>query len=57
VLIIAAYDDTHRYLRQQVAEAIQNSDRADECIAIYHDPTSVAEGSRSPVQLLFICGQ
>jgi len=45
VLIIAEYDDTNRYLRQQVAEAIQTSDRAEDCIAIYQDPTSVDEGA------------
>lgn len=39
VLIFTEYDDTRRYLHQQIAAAIQNSDRADDRIAIYHGPT------------------
>src|SRR5262249_27276826 len=43
ILIFTEYDDTKRYLQQQIAGAIQSSDRADERIAIYHGPTPVDE--------------
>ncbi len=39
ILIFTEYDDTKRYLQQQIAGAIQNSDRAEDRIAIYHGPT------------------
>jgi SNF2 family DNA or RNA helicase len=39
VLIFTEYDDTKRYLHQQLAAAIQGSDQADERIAIFHGPT------------------
>lgn len=39
VLIFTEYDDTKRYLQQQLAAAMQGSDRADDRIAIYHGPT------------------
>jgi superfamily II DNA or RNA helicase len=39
ILIFTEYDDTKRYLHQQLATAIQASDRADDRIAIYHGPT------------------
>ena len=43
ILIFTEYDDTKRYLHQQLAGAIQHSDRADERIAIYHGPTPIEE--------------
>src|SRR5271157_4426463 len=43
VLIFTEYDDTKRYLQQQLAAAIANTDRASERIAIYHGPTPPAE--------------
>jgi SNF2 family DNA or RNA helicase len=43
VLIFTEYDDTKRYLQQQLAAAIQGSDRADDRIAIYHGPTPPAD--------------
>jgi SNF2 family DNA or RNA helicase len=39
VLIFTEYDDTKRYLHQQLASAIQGSDQADDRIAIFHGPT------------------
>jgi superfamily II DNA or RNA helicase len=39
ILIFTEYDDTKRYLQQQLAGAIEGSDRADQRIAIYHGPT------------------
>jgi len=39
VLIFTEYDDTKRYLQQQITEAIYASDRAEDRIAIYHGPT------------------
>lgn len=39
VLIFTEYDDTKRYLHQQLATAIQASDQSDNRIAIYHGPT------------------
>jgi superfamily II DNA/RNA helicase len=43
VLIFTEYDDTKRYLQQQLGAAIANTDRASERIAIYHGPTPPAE--------------
>jgi DNA-binding transcriptional regulator YiaG len=43
ILIFTEYDDTKRYLHQQLAGAIQNSDCADDRIAIYHGPTPIDE--------------
>lgn len=43
VLIFTEYDDTKRYLHQQIAAAIRGSDRADDRIAIYHGPTPTEE--------------
>ena len=43
VIIFTEYDDTKRYLQQQLAAAIATTDRADERIAIYHGPTPPAE--------------
>ena len=39
VIIFTEYDDTKRYLQQQLAGAIEGSDRAEQRIAIYHGPT------------------
>jgi superfamily II DNA or RNA helicase len=39
VLIFTEYDDTKRYLQQQLAGTIERSDRAEQRIAIYHGPT------------------
>jgi superfamily II DNA or RNA helicase len=39
VLIFTEYDDTKRYLHQQLNAAINGSDRADDRIAIFHGPT------------------
>jgi superfamily II DNA/RNA helicase len=39
VIIFTEYDDTKRYLQQQLNAAISDSDRADERIAIFHGPT------------------
>ena len=43
VLIFTEYDDTKRYLQQQLSAAIDATDRADERIAIFHGPTPHAE--------------
>ena len=43
VLIFTEYDDTKRYLQQQLSAAIATTDRAGERIAIYHGPTPPAE--------------
>ena len=43
VLIFTEYDDTKRYLQQQLSAAIATTDRADERIAVYHGPTPPAE--------------
>ena len=39
VLIFTEYEDTLRYLRQQIEAAIQGTDRAEARIEIYHGPT------------------
>ncbi len=43
VLIFTEYDDTKRYLQQQLLAAIAGTDRADERITVYHGPTPRAE--------------
>jgi ERCC4-related helicase len=43
IIIFTEYDDTKRYLQQQLAAAIATTDRANERIAIYHGPTPPAE--------------
>lgn len=43
IIIFTEYDDTKRYLHQQLAGAAQTSDRADERIAIYHGPTPIEQ--------------
>jgi SNF2 family DNA or RNA helicase len=42
VLIFTEYEDTLRYLRQQLEVAIQTTDRAGERIEVYHGPTPAA---------------
>jgi superfamily II DNA or RNA helicase len=39
VIFFTEYDDTKRYLHQQLSAAIEGSDRAGQRIAIYHGPT------------------
>jgi superfamily II DNA/RNA helicase len=43
IIIFTEYDDTKRYLRQQVSAALEGTDRADDRIAIYHGPPPPAE--------------
>jgi len=43
VIIFTEYDDTKRYLRQQLETAITDGDRADQRIAVYHGPTPPKE--------------
>ena len=43
VLIFTEYDDTKRYLQQQLAGTIERSDCAEQRIAIYHGPTPPAD--------------
>ena len=43
IIIFTEYDDTKRYLHQQLSAAIAATDRADDRIAIYHGPTPPAE--------------
>ena len=43
VIVFTEYDDTKRYLQQQLMAAIATTDRAEERIAIYHGPTSQAD--------------
>ncbi|HEX5273255.1 MAG TPA: helicase-related protein, partial [Gemmataceae bacterium] len=42
VLIFTEYEDTLRYLRQQLEAAIERTDRAEERIEVYHGPTPPA---------------
>jgi superfamily II DNA or RNA helicase len=39
IIIFTEYDDTKRYLQQQLGAAIAGSDRSEQRIAIYHGPT------------------
>lgn len=39
VIVFTEYDDTKRYLQQQIESAIEGSDRAEQRIEIYHGPT------------------
>lgn len=39
ILIFTEYDDTKCYLQQQIAGAIEGTDRAEQRISIYHGPT------------------
>jgi superfamily II DNA/RNA helicase len=43
LIIFTEYDDTKRYLQQQLSAAIAATERASERIAIYHGPTPPAE--------------
>ncbi len=43
VIIFTEYDDTKRYLKQQLEAAIARTDRAEERIEIYHGPTPPAK--------------
>jgi superfamily II DNA or RNA helicase/DNA-binding transcriptional regulator YiaG len=43
VIIFTEYDDTKRYLLNQLNALIEGSDRAEERIAVYHGPTPAAE--------------
>ena len=63
VIIFTEYDDTKRYLHQQLDSAIAGTDRADDRIAIFHGPTPNeeheaikrafnAEPSKHPVRIL-----
>jgi superfamily II DNA or RNA helicase len=51
VLIFTEYDDTRRYLQQQLNAVISNSDRAGERIAVFHGPTPLDE--REAIKLAF----
>jgi superfamily II DNA/RNA helicase len=42
-IIFTEYDDTKRYLQQQLEAAISKSDRADDRILVYHGPTPPAK--------------
>jgi superfamily II DNA/RNA helicase len=39
IIIFTEYDDTKRYLHEQLGTAIEGTDRAEQRIAIYHGPT------------------
>jgi SNF2 family DNA or RNA helicase len=39
VIIFTEYDDTKRYLRQQLEAAVEGTDRADQRIEVFHGPT------------------
>jgi superfamily II DNA/RNA helicase len=43
IIIFTEWDDTKRYLHQQLSAAIAGSDRADERISIFHGPTPPVE--------------
>jgi hypothetical protein len=43
VIVFTEYDDTKRYLHQQLGGAIAGTDRAEERIAIFHGPTPLDE--------------
>jgi superfamily II DNA or RNA helicase len=43
VLVFTEYEDTLRYLRQQLEAALQGTDRADDRVAVFHGPTPPAE--------------
>jgi SNF2 family DNA or RNA helicase len=42
ILLFTEYEDTLRYLRQQLEVAIQDTDRAEDRIEVYHGPTPQA---------------
>jgi SNF2 family DNA or RNA helicase len=43
VILFTEYDDTKRYLEQQLTAAIATTDRAAERVRVYHGPTPMAE--------------
>ncbi len=43
VLVFTEYDDTKRYIREQLAGALAHTDRANERIAVFHGPTPPEE--------------
>src|SRR5262249_32190117 len=43
VLIFTEYEDTLRYLRQQLEAAVEGTDRAEDRIEVYHGPTPQAQ--------------
>lgn len=43
VLVFTEYDDTKRYLREQLSSALAHTDRADERIKVFHGPTPPEE--------------
>jgi hypothetical protein len=47
VLIFTEYEDTLRYLRQQLEVAVQGTDRAEERIEVYHGPTPAQRSTPS----------
>jgi superfamily II DNA or RNA helicase len=51
VIIFTEYDDTKRYLQQQLNAAVVESDRAQERIAIFHGPTPPKD--REAIKLAF----
>jgi len=51
IIIFTEYDDTKRYLHQQLSAAIDGTDRADDRIAIFHGPTPHDE--REAIKLAF----
>ena len=51
IIIFTEYDDSKRYLQQQLSALIEGSERADERIAIYHGPTPPAQ--RKEIQRAF----
>ncbi len=51
VIIFTEYDDTKRYLQQQINVAVSESDRSEERIAIFHGPTPVKD--REAIKLAF----
>ena len=51
VIIFTEYDDSKRYLHQQLSAAIEFTNRADDRIAIFHGPTPADE--REAIKLAF----
>ncbi len=51
IIIFTEYDDTKRYLQEQIGGAIEGTDRAERRIAIYHGPTPQDE--RKEIQKAF----
>jgi hypothetical protein len=54
VLIFTEYDDTKRYLQQQLSAAIAGTDRADDRIAVFHGATpATGENGREEIKQAF----